>query len=229
MLVRRPTATSSTRPPSCIGVATNNVAEYRGAAARARRGAKALGATEVEVVNDSELIAKQVNGQYKVKHPAMRPLYLEAMAALREFDALVDPLGPARRRTPTPTRWSTRRWTAPAEALSGKRPAGLEAHGACSTTMAGLGGGLWAGRSAARGSWRLSASFPINPCPKTQIFGLVRALTSRGGDQRASGDGAQVRGRAAARAERVDDAGSNCVPEQSRSSRSASSGVRAAL
>jgi ribonuclease HI len=49
--------------------------------------ARALGATEVEVVNDSELIAKQVNGEYKVKHAAMRPLYLDAMAALREFDS----------------------------------------------------------------------------------------------------------------------------------------------
>ena len=69
-----------------LGIATNNVAEYRGLLLGLAQ-AKALGATEVEVVNDSELIAKQVNGAYKVKHPAMRPLYLEAMAALREFDA----------------------------------------------------------------------------------------------------------------------------------------------
>ena len=69
-----------------LGIATNNVAEYRGLLLGLAR-AKALGATEVDVVNDSELIAKQVNGAYKVKHPAMRPLYLEAMAALREFDA----------------------------------------------------------------------------------------------------------------------------------------------
>src|SRR5438876_7296194 len=67
-----------------IGVATNNVAEYRGLLLGLAR-AKALGATEVEVVNDSELVAKQVNGQYKVKHPAMRPLYLDAMQALRGF------------------------------------------------------------------------------------------------------------------------------------------------
>jgi ribonuclease HI len=69
-----------------LGVATNNVAEYRGLLLGLAR-AKALGATEVEVVNDSELIAKQVNGLYKVKHPAMRPLYLEAMNALRAFDS----------------------------------------------------------------------------------------------------------------------------------------------
>jgi len=69
-----------------LGVATNNVAEYRGLLLGLAR-ARALGATEVEVVNDSELIAKQVNGVYKVKHAAMRPLYLAALAALREFDA----------------------------------------------------------------------------------------------------------------------------------------------
>lgn len=69
-----------------LGVATNNVAEYRGLLLGLER-ARALGADEVEVVNDSELVAKQVNGQYKVKHPAMRPLYLDAMQALREFDS----------------------------------------------------------------------------------------------------------------------------------------------
>ena len=69
-----------------LGIATNNVAEYRGVLLGLAR-AKALGASEVEVVNDSELVAKQINGLYKVKHAAMRPLYLDAMAALREFDS----------------------------------------------------------------------------------------------------------------------------------------------
>jgi ribonuclease HI len=69
-----------------LGVATNNVAEYRGLLLGLAR-ARALGATEVEVVNDSELIAKQVNGAYKVKHAAMRPLHRDALAALREFDS----------------------------------------------------------------------------------------------------------------------------------------------
>jgi ribonuclease HI len=68
-----------------IGVATNNVAEYRGLLLGPAR-ARALGATEVEVVNDSELVAKQVNGQYKVKHPDMKPLHAEATSALTGFD-----------------------------------------------------------------------------------------------------------------------------------------------
>jgi len=68
-----------------LGEVTNNVAEYR-ALLLGLRQARQLGVSEVEVVNDSELIAKQINGQYKVKHASMRPLYLDALAALREFD-----------------------------------------------------------------------------------------------------------------------------------------------
>jgi ribonuclease HI len=67
-----------------LGHATNNVAEYRGLLLGLERAA-ALGATEVEVVNDSELVAKQINGQYKVKHPDMKPLYAEARKALEGF------------------------------------------------------------------------------------------------------------------------------------------------
>jgi ribonuclease HI len=67
-----------------LGTVTNNVAEYRALLLGLAR-ASAIGASEVEVVNDSELIAKQVQGLYKVKHAAMRPLYSEAMTALRAF------------------------------------------------------------------------------------------------------------------------------------------------
>ena len=69
-----------------IGVATNNVAEYR-AVLRGLERARAVGASEVEIVNDSELVARQLTGAYKVKHPAMKPLHAEAMAALGEFDS----------------------------------------------------------------------------------------------------------------------------------------------
>ena len=68
-----------------IGVATNNVAEYR-AVLKGLQQAAALGAREVELVGDSELIARQLTGAYKVKHPALRPLYEEVVAALRGFD-----------------------------------------------------------------------------------------------------------------------------------------------
>jgi ribonuclease HI len=68
-----------------LGRATNNVAEYRGLLLGLER-ARALGASEVDVVNDSELIAHQVTGRYKVKHADMKPLHAEALAALRGFE-----------------------------------------------------------------------------------------------------------------------------------------------
>ena len=68
-----------------IGAATNNVAEYR-ALLLGLELARDLGAAEVEVVNDSELVARQIGGEYKVKHAGLKPLYGEAMRALREFD-----------------------------------------------------------------------------------------------------------------------------------------------
>jgi ribonuclease HI len=68
-----------------LGTATNNVAEYR-ALLLGLRCASELGASEVEIVGDSELIAKQVQGVYKVKHEAMRPLHRQALDALEQFE-----------------------------------------------------------------------------------------------------------------------------------------------
>jgi ribonuclease HI len=68
-----------------IGTATNNVAEYSALLLGLQR-ARELGASEVEVVGDSELIAKQLRGEYKVKHEAMRRLYSQAIDALRGFE-----------------------------------------------------------------------------------------------------------------------------------------------
>src|SRR5919108_1728498 len=68
-----------------VGEATNNVAEYR-ALLLGLGLARELGATEVEVVNDSELVARQIGGEYKVKHAALKPLFRETMRALRQFE-----------------------------------------------------------------------------------------------------------------------------------------------
>jgi ribonuclease HI len=68
-----------------LGRATNNVAEYRGLLLGLER-ARERGATEVEVVNDSELVAKQVNGEYRVKNPEMAALHEQAMRALEGFE-----------------------------------------------------------------------------------------------------------------------------------------------
>lgn len=68
-----------------IGRTTNNVAEYR-ALLKGLELAAARGAGEVHVINDSELIARQVTGVYKVKHPAMQELHKQALAALEQFE-----------------------------------------------------------------------------------------------------------------------------------------------
>jgi ribonuclease HI len=68
-----------------LGEATNNVAEYR-ALLLGLELARELGADEVEVVNDSELVARQIGGEYKVKHAGLKPLFIEAMRELRDFD-----------------------------------------------------------------------------------------------------------------------------------------------
>jgi ribonuclease HI len=67
-----------------IGVATNNVAEYSALIAGLER-ARLLGVTEVEVVSDSELLVKQMRGEYKVKNEALRRLSLEAARLGREI------------------------------------------------------------------------------------------------------------------------------------------------
>jgi len=84
-VISTPAGEVLTDAAEAIGVATNNVAEYRGLLLGLQR-ARELGASEVEVVNDSELVAKQVNGVYKVKHRDMKPLHAAAMKALEGFD-----------------------------------------------------------------------------------------------------------------------------------------------
>ena len=69
----------------CIGRATNNVAEYR-ALITALDEAHKLGAKKVLVRGDSELIIKQMRGEYRVKHPDMKTLYDQAQGLLRKFD-----------------------------------------------------------------------------------------------------------------------------------------------
>ncbi len=64
-----------------IGRATNNVAEYR-ALLLGIATALELGADELELVGDSELVVKQVRGEYKVKNAELKPLHAEVRAAL---------------------------------------------------------------------------------------------------------------------------------------------------
>ena len=67
-----------------IGVATNNVAEYRGLIAGLEKAVE-LALQEVEVVSDSELLVKQMTGEYRVKNEALRELSLEAARLARKL------------------------------------------------------------------------------------------------------------------------------------------------
>lgn len=67
-----------------LGSQTNNVAEYEAALLGLAR-AKELGIPEVELVADSQLLIRQLGGQYQVKHPNIRPLYEQAVRLLKGF------------------------------------------------------------------------------------------------------------------------------------------------
>jgi ribonuclease HI len=66
-----------------IGVATNNVAEYSALVAGLRRAAT-VGVTELEVRSDSELMVKQMRGEYRVKNKDLQMLFVDASRAARE-------------------------------------------------------------------------------------------------------------------------------------------------
>lgn len=69
-----------------IGNATNNVAEYR-ALIRGIELGKANGGTELQIYGDSELVVKQISGEYRVKDVNLKPLHAAARSALAELDA----------------------------------------------------------------------------------------------------------------------------------------------
>jgi len=67
-----------------LGVATNNVAEYRGVIAGLEK-ALELGTERIELCSDSDLLIKQIHSQYRVKSPALKPLHREVMSLLGSF------------------------------------------------------------------------------------------------------------------------------------------------
>jgi len=67
-----------------LGIATNNVAEYNGLLAALRYAAE-RGHREVHVRADSELLVKQMRGEYRVKNAGLKPLFLEACALVRRI------------------------------------------------------------------------------------------------------------------------------------------------
>jgi len=85
VVITDPDGAELSRANDYIGVATNNVAEYKALIHGLQR-ARALGAHEVEIVNDSELVARQVTGEYRVKNPGLQPLHAVAEEALQAFE-----------------------------------------------------------------------------------------------------------------------------------------------
>ena len=73
------------RRSKSLGRTTNNVAEYEGVLL-ALELAELLGASDLELRLDSELVVRQLNGQYKVKHPSLKPLHERARARMRSFE-----------------------------------------------------------------------------------------------------------------------------------------------
>ena len=68
-----------------IGVATNNVAEYRAVVAALEWVKSEVGNAEIEFVVDSELIGKQLRGEYKVKDANLRDIYIEAKSLIDDI------------------------------------------------------------------------------------------------------------------------------------------------
>jgi ribonuclease HI len=69
----------------CLGETTNNIAEYT-ALVRALERARSLGGRRAVILSDSELMIKQMRGEYKVKHEGLRPLYEQAQRLADSFD-----------------------------------------------------------------------------------------------------------------------------------------------
>jgi ribonuclease HI len=84
IVLSRPDGTVLEEIAEPIGVATNNVAEYR-AVLRALARAQELGESEIALVGDSELVARQLTGVYRVRHPGLAELHARARWLLDGF------------------------------------------------------------------------------------------------------------------------------------------------
>jgi len=72
---------------SRIGTSTNNKAEYT-ALIRALRRAKSIGCRRLTVYSDSQLLTRQLNGEYRVRNPGLRTLYQEAISLMASFESV---------------------------------------------------------------------------------------------------------------------------------------------
>ncbi len=87
IVLRRPDGTAAVRGGAFLGSVTNNVAEYE-ALVWGLRAARALGVKDLVVKADSELVIRQLRGEYRVKNEGLKPLFLQAQALRRGFDSI---------------------------------------------------------------------------------------------------------------------------------------------
>lgn len=87
IVVRSPDGQIACSGGAYLGVVTNNVAEYM-ALIWGMRAARALGARTLEVRADSELVVKQLRGEYRVKNEGLKPLFIEAQAVQRALGSV---------------------------------------------------------------------------------------------------------------------------------------------
>ncbi len=85
-LLKTPSGEVISADSAYLGEATNNVAEYKALLLGLER-ALALGVKKIEVRADSELLIKQIKGQYRVRNPGLKPLYETALKLLARFEA----------------------------------------------------------------------------------------------------------------------------------------------
>ncbi|MFC1911966.1 ribonuclease HI family protein [Chloroflexota bacterium] len=86
------------RISQCIGIATNNQAEYRAIIAALEEALK-LGATYAELNSDSELAVRQINGRYRVKNAALKPLHQRVKQLSSRLEGFTVNYVPRRRNT----------------------------------------------------------------------------------------------------------------------------------
>jgi len=86
------------RISQCIGKTTNNQAEYRAIIAALEK-ALELGATHVELNSDSELAVRQINGRYRVKNAALKPLHQRVKQLLGKLESFTVSYVPRQRNT----------------------------------------------------------------------------------------------------------------------------------
>ena len=87
IVVQRPDGTVACRGGAFLGETTNNVAEYQ-ALLWGLRAALALGAKKLVVRADSELVVKQMKGEYRVKNAGLKPLFCDAQLLVRRFEGV---------------------------------------------------------------------------------------------------------------------------------------------